>query len=130
MTALTANQSTLMRDGKQFEYGVKSGATKIYQGALVQANGNYAEPAAKAQSKTFLGIALLEASAGTSDGDNKVTCRRQIAAKFKTVTGNVPALNATAYVEDDQTVHSSSSGRSALGKVVAVESDGVWVLIE
>ena len=130
MTALTANQSTLLRDGKQFEYGVKSGASKIYQGALVQANGNFAEPAAKAASKTFLGIALLDAVAGASDGANKVTCRRRVAAKFKTVSGQVPGLNATAYVEDDQTVHDTATGRSALGKVVDVESDGVWVFID
>ena len=127
--ALTANKGTLLRDGGQFEYGVKAAAV-VYQGALAEASGNYAKKAEKAAGKRFLGIAQNNVTGGAADGDEKVTVRRRIAAQFKTVSGQVPALGATAYCEDDETVHDDASGRSAVGPVVAVESDGVWVWID
>ena len=126
--ALTANKGTLLRDGAQFEYGVKANVT-IFAGALVQANGNHCEKAAKASGKQFLGIAQEKVTGGSADGDETVTVRRRVAAKFKTVASQVPGLGATAYVEDDETVHDTASGRSALGEVVAVDTDGVWVFI-
>ena len=129
MTALTANQSTLMRDGGQFVHGVKASAT-VYQGALLEANGNYVQAATKAASKSYVGIALEGATGGSADGDVEIEVRRRVAVKFKTVSGSVPGLGATAYCEDDQTGHDTSTGRSAVGTVVAVESDGVWVFVE
>ena len=129
MTALSANQSTLLRDGRQFEYGVKANA-EIYQGALVMIDGNNVEKATKAANKKFAGIALEQVTGSSTAGEVKVNVRRRCAAKFKTVASQVPGLGDTAYVEDDQTVHDTASGRSALGPVVAVETDGVWVYIE
>ena len=127
--ALTANKGTLLRDGRQFEYGVKAGAA-IFAGALCEASGNYAKKAEKGANKHNLGIAQRKVTGGAADGDEKVTVRRRIAAKFKVVAGNIPALGAQAYVEDDETVHSDATGRTALGETLAVESDGVWVWVE
>ena len=127
--ALSKNQSTLLRDGRQFEYGVKATAV-IYQGALVQANGNHVEKAAKASGKIYLGIAQEKVTGGAADGDEKVSVRRRVAAKLKVATGRTLALGAAAYVVDDETVTDQSSGATELGKVVAVETDGVWVYIE
>ena len=127
--ALSANKSTLLRDGHQFKYGVKANA-EIHQGALTMIDGSNVEKATKAANKKFAGIAIEPATGSSTAGDVEVTVRRRVAAKFKTVDGQVPGLGDTAYVEDDETVHDTASGRSALGEVVAVESDGVWVFIE
>ena len=142
--ALSANKSTLLRDGMQFEYGVKANAA-IYQGALVQLNGNHVEKAAGATGKTYVGIAIEQVTGGSSDGDEKVAVRRRTAARFKQATGGRHAsetagtltIGATAYVEDDETVTGindvavdNTVDRSELGKVVDVEDDGVWVYIE
>ena len=127
--ALTGNTSTLMRDGKQFEYGVEANAV-IYQGAVVQQNGNNVEKGAKAASKKYVGIALEQVTGSATDGEVKVNVRRRVAAKLKVASGRSLALGATAYLEDDETVHDQDTGRSALGDVVAVDTDGVWVWIE
>ena len=136
---LSANQSTPLRDGKQFEYGVKANA-QIYGGGLVEANGNHVQRASAGAGKTYHGVAQEGAAGGAADGDVKVLVQRRLAAKFKTIeTGRntVPGLGATAYVHDDETVTGTNDvaganvvDRSALGKVVAVEDDGVWVFFE
>ena len=129
MPPLTENKSTLMRDGKQFEYPVKANAT-AFQGAVAQLNGNNVEKAVKAANKKYVGLFLEQVKGGATDGAVKTNVRRRVAAKFKTVTGQVPGLGDTAYLEDDETVHDTASGRSSLGTVVAVDTDGVWVWIE
>lgn len=129
MPPLTENKSTLMRDGKQFEYPVKANAA-AFQGAVAQLDGNNVEKGAKAANKTYVGIFIEQVAGGATDGAVKANVRRRVAAKFKTVSGQVPALGATAYLEDDETVHDTATGRSALGPVVAVDTDGVWVWIE
>ena len=142
---LTANRSTLMRDGKQFDYGLKAqtNPTKIYQGSVVQLNGNHVEKAAGATGKRYVGITLLEATSGASDGAVKVPVRRRVAAKLKTASGGrhdaagALGVGDTAYLEDDETVTKQNEvaaantvDRSELGEVLAVDTDGVWVWIE
>lgn len=137
--ALTGNKSTLTRDGRQFEYGVAANAA-IFQGALVQFNGDNVEKAAGAAGKKYGGIAQDQATGSATAGDVKVSCRRRVAAFFKhaAVAGRVTQLGIgdTAYVEDDETVTSiddvdtaNTVDRSALGEVLAVESGGVWVWV-
>jgi len=127
--ALTENQSTLLRDGRQFAYGVKANAA-IHQGALVEASGNHVQKAAAGQNKIYPGVALEQATGGAADGDVAVNVRRRCAAKFKVASGRSLGLGATAYVVDDDTVTDQSAGATALGETVAVETDGVWVYIE
>lgn len=137
--ALSANKSPLLRDRMQFEYGVKANA-KVFQGAIVQANGNHVEKAAGAASKKYRGVALLPATGGSTDGAVKVTVRRQVAVfmKHAAVAGRVTqlAIGDTAYLEDDETVTSindvrtkNTVDRSALGEVVDVATGGVWVWV-
>lgn len=140
--ALSRNTDVPQRDGLSFRYGLKaqSAATKIYLGSVVQLNGNYIEKAAAGANRNYVGIIQEEATSGDSDGDVKATVRRRVAVKFKTITTGrnaVPALGATAYLHDDETVTgvndigtAGTVDRSALGEVVQVDSDGVWVFIE
>ena len=140
--ALTGNTSTPLRDGKQFQYGVKAGVS-IHQGALLQLNGGYVEKAAGVAGKKYVGIAMEPAKGGSADGDAKVLVRRRVAVGLK----QHPLLTArserdlvvgdTANVEDDETVRllndvasDGSVDRSPLGDVVAVDSGRVWVFVE
>ena len=123
MTALAAaRKDGETRDGLVYEHGVKAN-NQIWLGGIVEANGKHAQTTVKGAGKKILGIAVANAKGGSADGDVKVAVRRRVAARFKTVSGSVPELGDKAYVEDDQTVHDTASGRTELGVVTAVPSD-------
>lgn len=109
------------------------GGSHIYAGALVVVNASgYAEPATAAASKIAAGVALEEVdnSAG-SDGDKSVKVRRGV---FKFANKGADAVDqamllSSCYIEDDATVRKTSASTSAAGKVISVESDGVFVQV-
>lgn len=131
MAALTADRNTAMKDGELISVPVAA-SVKIYAGAKVVANASgYAAPATAAASLTYLGRA--EEMADNSTGANgaiSVLVRRKKAFKWANKAGDlvtVALIGKSCYIEDDQTVRATASGTSASGKVLAIESDGVWV---
>jgi hypothetical protein len=132
--ALTADRNTPFKDGEIIVIPVAAGK-KIFAGALVAANATgFATPGATAATLTYLGRAeeFVDNSAG-ADGATTVQIRRGKAFKFKTAAGD-PVVQAdlgkTCWITDDETVSKTNAGgttQSAAGKVVGVESDGVWV---
>lgn len=131
MAALTADRNTAMKDG-DLVYVPVAASVKIYAGAKVVANASgYAAPATAAASLTYLGRA--EEMADNSTGANgaiSVLVRRKKAFKWANKAGDlvtVALIGKSCYIEDDQTVRATASGTSASGKVLAIESDGVWV---
>lgn len=106
----------------------------IYAGALVVANATgFAAPGSVAATLTYLGRAE-EAVDNTdgADGAKTVLVRRGKAFKFAnhaTDPVTQASLGKTCYIADDQTVAATSdtNARSAAGKVVQLEADGVWV---
>jgi hypothetical protein len=108
----------------------------IYAGALVAADATgYAVPGATATTLTALGRAeeFVDNSAG-ADGAVSVLVRRGKAFKFANDGGDAvtqAALGKNCYIVDDQTVAATdgTGTRSVAGKVLGVESDGVWVYI-
>lgn len=133
--ALTADRNTPMKDGELIPVPVAA-SKKIFAGSLVAANATgYATPGATATTLTYLGRAeeYVDNSAG-ADGDKTVMVRRGKAFKFKNSAGDAVTqaeLGKTCYIVDDETVSKSNAGgntQSAAGKVVGVETDGVWVL--
>ena len=131
MAALTADRSTPAREGVLITAGVKAGA-KIYAGALVvKAAGGYAEPGKKAANLVVLGRAEESVTGGAADGDVKVKVRRGVFAWGN--SSGAGAIDASlvgesaAYIADDQTVTKTAAGATAAGKIVAVDSEGVWV---
>ncbi|WP_136414818.1 hypothetical protein [Herbaspirillum sp. ST 5-3] len=132
MAALTADRNTPHKDGDLLPVLV-AGATKIYAGAIVVANAGYAEPGSTALNLVYLGRAdeSVDNSAG-ADGAKTVTVRRNKA--FKWANSGADAITQaevgkTCYIVDDQTVAKTDGGgtRSAAGKVVGLDADGVWV---
>lgn len=129
MGALTADRNTKFRDGNQYEYPVAA-STKIFGGAIVgiSTSTGLAAPMTAATTWKAVGIAegLADNSAGAASAIN-VKVRRGV---FLLVNGESitdASIGATAYANDDQTVYTTSTGRSAVGTIRKVSSDGVWV---
>lgn len=136
MPALTQDRNTPLKDAGIISFLVAA-ATKIYAGSLVVANANgYAAPGSVATTLTALGRAeeQVDNTAG-ANGAKSINVRRCKAFKFANYATDLVTqadIGKTCYIVDDQTVAKTNgtSTRSAAGKVLAVESDGVWVYIE
>ena len=138
MAALTADRQTsqsLYPEGPAIGYPVAANAV-IYRGALVALNASgYLEPATTATTITCVGKAQ-EAVDNTGGSNGDLTCEARMGIhKWEndgTDTVVQADLGALAYAVDDQTVANTDglSTRSAAGRIVLLESDGVWVLTD
>lgn len=134
MGALTADRNTPMKDGESIAVPVAANAV-IHSGALVVANANgYAAPGSTATTLTYLGRAEEAVdNTGGANGAKTVRVRRKAAFKFANSAGDAvtqASLGKVCYIVDDQTVSGTNAGgntQSAAGKVLGIESDGVWV---
>lgn len=132
MTALTADRNTARRAGDEYSHPVAA-STKIFAGSLVALNATgYAAPGSVATTLKVVGRAeeQIDNSAG-ADGAKSVKVSRGVFkfANHGTNTLNRTHIGSTCYIEDDQTVGSSATGKSVAGTVLQVDSDGVWVKI-
>lgn len=133
MPPLAADRNTPMKDGGLIGVSVAANA-KIYAGAIVVANANgYATPGSTATTLTYLGRAeSFVDNTGGADGAKTVQVRRKMAFRFANAAADLVTqaeFGKTCYIVDDLTVAKTNGGntRSAAGKVVGVEADGVWV---
>jgi hypothetical protein len=132
--ALTQDRNTQHRDGEIINVPVAANA-KIFAGAMVAANATgYATKGATATTLTYLGRAEEYVdNTGGADGAKTITVRRGKAFKWKNSAGDAVTqaeLGKTCYIVDDETVSKSNAGgntQSAAGKVVGIDSDGIWV---
>ena len=136
MAALTQDRNTPMKDGEELPFPVAAGA-KIFAGSIVVANATgFAAPGSTATTLTALGRAeeYVDNTAGANRAKT-VRVRRSKAFKYANLAGD-PVVQAdlykVCYLVDDQTVAKTNgtNTRSAAGKVVGVDADGVWVVIE
>jgi hypothetical protein len=132
--ALTKERDTPERSG-DFVVHPMAAAKKIYAGALVVLNAGYAEPGSTATGLVSAGRAeeTVDNTAG-GNGDRSVKVRRGIFRYANSSAGDAIArteIGKTCYVVDDQTVAKTdgTGTRSAAGKVIDVETGGVWVEI-
>ena len=129
---LTADRNTQMKDGELIAVPIAT-AKKIFAGSLVAANATgYATPGAVAATLTYLGRAEETVDNTGADGALSVLVRRGKAFKFANSAADAvtqASMGKVCYIEDDQTVSATSDtlARSAAGKVIGVETDGVWV---
>jgi len=130
MSAATAPIDTPERAGEFTSLPVAA-ATTIHAGTLVARTGTgHAVPAAATAGLTVVGRA--EADADNSDGsagDLAVRVKRGIFRFHNSGTAAVDADDAgkLCFVEDDNTVCETAAVRIPAGRVLEVESDGVWV---
>lgn len=130
---LAADRNTPMKDGEVVAVPMAANA-KIFAGALTVANATgYAAPGSTATTLTYLGRAEeYKDNTGGADGAMTILVRRKKAFKWKNAAADLVTqaeLGKTCYIVDDETVAKTNGGntRSAAGKVVGIESDGVWV---
>ena len=106
----------------------------IGAGKIVVANASgYAAPGSVATGLTYLGRAEEAVdNTGGADGDKTVLVRRKNAFKWAnhgTDTIGQSSMGKDCYIAGDDTVAATdgTGTRSAAGKVMGIESDGVWV---
>lgn len=132
MAALTAPRNTLERVGPINAFPVKANTT-VHQGGLVVLDAGYAAPGRTATGLIAAGRAETSATAIAAGS-------AQVPVKVGTFKfGNSTAadlitqadVGADCYIVDDQTVAKTSGGatRSIAGKIIAIDSDGVWVKV-
>ena len=127
------DRKTPMKDAELIPVPVAAAAV-IGAGKIVVANATgYAAPGSTATTLTYLGRADEAVdNTGGADGDINILVRRKKAFKFKNEATDLVVqadLGKTCYIVDDETVAKTdgTSTCSAAGKVVGIDSDGVWV---
>lgn len=129
MAALTADRRTNEREGSDYSFPVAA-TTEIFMGALVvlDASGN-AEPGTTATGKVAVGRSNVYIDntgiAAAEVVEVKAGIFNWVNSSGDPVTK--AAIGDTVYVEDDQTVCATATGKSAAGVMVDIDSDGVWV---
>lgn len=130
---LTAGRNTPHRDGDLVSLKVAA-ASKIYGGGIVMVSATgYAVRGQTGANLTYVGRA--EATADNlvgANGDQTVLVKRRKAFKWANSSADpitLADLFKTAYVVDDETVArtANSGARSAAGKIIGVDDDGIWV---
>lgn len=136
MVALSGDRLVRRKLGEgRWSFPVKAGAV-IFSGALVVMDGAVAAPARTAVGLRTVGVAVDRVdNTGSADGARTVEVERDAVFCFAN-SASTDALtradiNSVAYIVDDQTVAKTSGGntRSAAGRVVDVDADGVWVYV-
>lgn len=141
MAALSANkdvqekQSAFSQPVGDFGSGTCVDSDEIYKGALIcfDSNDSKVKPGATSTTLIAMGVSRERYTSGTGDGKTlQVDCG---IFKFENSSAGDAITDAeagtTCYIVDDQTVAKTNGGstRSAAGKVYAVDSDGVWVIV-
>src|SRR4030067_869150 len=133
MTALAADRNTPYRESEMFALGVAPNI-KIYGGAIVMLNASgYATKGAAATGQVCAGRAEdMVDNTGGADAAKTVNVRSGTFKFANSASGDlitIAEIGDNCYIVDDQTVAKTdgTGARSVAGKIVAVDSDGVWV---
>lgn len=130
MPALTQDRNTPQRFGDTFNHPVAASSV-IYAGSIVVLNA--AGDAVAASTATGLkAVGRAEQyidNSGGAAGDKAVDVRKGTFRFENDGSIDRTDIEATAYIVDDQTVANTdgTGTRSAAGKIVDVDADGVWV---
>ena len=136
MPALTNDRLTPSRNAEYADYPVRAN-TVIYNGALVAlitsgTGAGFAVPASDAANRVILGVAQARAdnTSGT-DGAKRVVVAFNRAFKFNPVGSFTPAdIGRSVYaVSDNEVSLSPQTNGVKVGKLIAIDADGVWVYI-
>ncbi len=136
MALSAGKQSRPLAGGKQ-DYAPQKGSTTVYGGAIVMLDtSGRALPGATATGNIGVGVALtnrgLPSYVAVSDGDNNIHWEEGIFCLKN--SGSDPFLSTTqpgviAFIEDDETVGITSTGKSPAGLFHHLDADGVWVIM-
>lgn len=131
MTATTKDRNTQQQYAELINVPVLASA-KINAGAMVVATAaGFAAPGSTATTLSYIGRAEDAVdNTGGANGAKTINVRRKQAFKWVN-DGTITQANLmkTAYIVDDQTVAATdgTGTRSAAGRIVGVDTDGVWI---
>jgi hypothetical protein len=137
MTALAIERAARVKKAGGLDFPVKAGV-KIWKGAYVVLVSGFLAPASEATNLKFVGRASATVD-NTSGQDGDLKChvdfpREKTLFPFIGDSGNLftqPNMGTAAYLLDDQTATTVSSGHSAAGTAWKIETVGgvqtVWV---
>ena len=136
MPALTNDRLTPSRNAEYADYPVRAN-TVIYSGALVAlitsgTGAGNAVPASDAANRVILGVAQHRAdNTAGGDGATRVTVAFNRAFKFNPLGTFTPAdIGRCVYaVSDNEVSLSPGTNGVKVGKLIAIDPDGVWVYI-
>jgi hypothetical protein len=135
MTALTAGKNIKTRELASVVYGVLANAVIQTGGIVTLTSAGFAQAASTGTNQRCVGYAEQGVSnAGGANGAQSVTVQKGCVLCINSSAGDAITdadVNALCYLVDDQTVAktSGSNTRSAAGRVVSVEAQGVWVAL-
>ena len=131
--ALTQDRNTPYSDGEMIAVPVAANAV-IFAGGIAVANASgFATVGSTATTLTYLGrFDESVSNTGGANGAVDVMVRRKAAFKWKNSGADAvtqASLGKVCYIVDDETVAATSgtNTRSAAGKVIDLDTDGVWV---
>ena len=131
MVATTKDRNTQQQYAELINVPVLASA-KINAGAMVVATAaGFAAPGSTATTLSYIGRAEDAVdNTGGANGAKTINVRRKQAFKWVN-DGTITQANLmkTAYIVDDQTVAATdgTGTRSAAGRIVGVDTDGVWI---
>lgn len=138
MTALIKGRSAAHLGGEpiptQHHFLVKGGAT-VFTNGLVVLDAGYLAPGRTATGLITAGISeVTVTNGGASGADVKARVRVGAFPFANSAAGDligITEVGKDVYIVDDQTVAKTDGGgtRSRAGKVIKVDSQGVWVLV-
>ena len=128
--SLTASIDTPERSNQYVSYPVAA-STKIYAGSLVALNSSgFAVPASDTAGLIVKGRSEQEVDNSAGIAGAVTVIVKSGAFKYaNSGTHAVSVVGSQAVVEDDGTVASTSTNLVGAGKVIAIDSDGVWVAV-
>ncbi|MCF6246913.1 MAG: hypothetical protein L3J69_06075 [Desulfobacula sp.] len=131
-----AHRNTPKRTGEILEPGVAA-STLIEAGHMGAKNaGGFAVPASDTVGLIVLGrVENTVDNTGGANGDERVKILRKNAFAFKNSGTNplsIADIGTNAYVEDSETVTNAAGATNDIvaGKILDVDSEGVWVEIQ
>jgi hypothetical protein len=105
------------------------GSTTVFGGSLCVLASGLLQPGSTATGLTAAGIAARTVTNSGADGSVFAEVIAGV-GKFINSGGDLVVQadeGLNCYITDDQTVNHTSTGKSVAGKVVLVDTDGVWV---
>ena len=129
MTALAANTSRDRRPGEVVQNVPLQANATVYQGSLLEIDGNgRIKAATKGAGKSYFGVAEESAVNGATAGEKSIRVRRK--GTFYFAKTGTAVRGKAAYVADDNTVTDASSGASSCGTIVDTDANGAWVELD
>lgn len=122
MTATTVSIDTPRRDGHVVDFGVAA-TTKVPKGVLTQLASGYLTSMTLGTSLVVAGVSYEEAD-NSAGGNGDIRCKvyRTGIFEFNMASAAITDIGSTVYAADNVTVTKTSTGATAVGKIVAVEN--------